>query len=257
MNRKLIVLPALISSIAFSSLPAYAATSTAEIVDFNMQLIDLDPADGIAPAFSILGGPYIHVLNYAYALGQGLFDHSDIETFGTLQHTYPYGSVFSMAAADTFASRAEADKAGTYSGVSSLGFDFSLTPNTSAVFTATATVSAHPRDGYRTYGQAFMMAMLFGGGDFYEQLSTADAATGEAGTRAFYGELHSGSAAMAGRFDMEARATAQVPEVPEPGSWAMLLAGIAVIGLAGARRLKPRITAKLSFPRRRESMLRL
>lgn len=235
MNRKLIVLPALISSIILSSLSAHAATSTAEIVEFNMQLIDLDPADGIVPGLAILEGTYIDVLNYAY--GPGLYDHSRIGTFGTLQHSYPSGSVFSMASADAFASRAQTDATGTsFQAASSLGFAFSLTPNTSAVFSATTTVGSDAHGGYRTYGQTHMMGNVYGGGDFYQMLSTADASMGGQRTLPFYGELHSGSLAMTGRFDIGTRAAAQILEVPEPGSWAMLLAGMAIVGLAGARR---------------------
>lgn len=234
MNRKLLVEFVLASSAVLLTPAAIAATSKAEISGFNIQLIDLDPMDGIAPAMTIAEpmGTFVHY----YIVAEGLDERGSLSDFGTLQHDSLSGSVFSMAGADAFSSVAVLDaryglvQAGSYQ-----YFTFWLTPNSAAVFSATAAFETKAQHDSRNYAAAYMDGLLWYGARFSHLLSTANSPVDETASGTFYGELHTGSTQEGGMLSIGTTAIAQIQAVPEPGSWTMLLAGFAVVGLAARR----------------------
>lgn len=243
--RLMVATIALASS--FTAVAAHAAPgASARISDFSYQLIDLNLLDGIAPSITFEPG-----LDYWQASGSYCFGHtggcrSDYH-FGIGQYDYQTGPGSSRVtiAPDLMQASVALDRrfdpeADIFSAVAYFNGAFVLSPWTEVRFTSAAALSV----AADAYTEAGVVTHLYGWlGDMepdtprYFQSSMALAASGaQAGELG--GSLRSGGLAEHGTFYRIASANlTRAAPVPEPSSYAMLVAGLAVLG---ARRLRRR-----------------
>lgn len=224
---------------AFSSAHAQTSSARADITGFTVQLIDLDAADGIAPSLSFASQSQ-H--SHYSVVGDGVFDFGDTYGYGSVARDDAAGVLASHVANDALSSRVQA-RAGGLSFLASADWfaQFHLSPATAVVFRAMTRVDSMIGVGAEALAQAGMSGDLGGKGGFYSWLVGNAAAPPSANEGLLYGELRSGSdsAGMDGSLSIYTSARVITSPVPEPGGWAMLLGGLAVLAvLPGVARYK-------------------
>lgn len=224
--------------------PVPAIRSSASIGNFGYQLIDLTPADGIAPSIVFEPRSYFaEVLLQSDASGGGTpVSQATTHVFGTVDIRNANG-------------RASATLGPNYSGEVSVGIDslgarggtrdevnFVLSPNARVIFSADGSVDVAP---ITPQANGFAIAELSG------EISspfTSHRTTFGSSVLSYYGSEDRGLSVVANSGDDEAAgflvvhtgvsAVTSLAPIPEPGGAAMMLAGLGLLGAAGARRWK-------------------
>ena len=236
-NRKS-VLAALFCALAMGN--SFASSARADITGFKIELIDMDASDGIAPAIAFPYDPWVQAFIGIYNRSDYYEEYSGY--YGTLHGANGTGIAITAVLPDSGSSRVEAFTADSLAYSSgSQTMPFVLTPNTLALFGVEFAVGMDREAGDTTYAIASLEADLMGEQRFSGRLRTGDGLHEDA-SRLFYGELLSGAGEGQGSFRLDTVASAlnAVAPVPEPGSWAMLTAGLAVLGGAQWRRRRAR-----------------
>ncbi|WP_082552033.1 PEP-CTERM sorting domain-containing protein [Massilia sp. Root351] len=242
--KKLVGLMLILGFSCLSVVNVHAATAKSELNKFKMEIIDLNLSDGIVPSitFSQAQG---NVAQAGYAVsGRGADATEFISGFGSVGREYGGGSVSSMVSAAGLATQAYAPGADLwFQASSSWRGDFILSPNTAVIFTAWAEVGSALEGGHIAQGQASMEGRLTGGPGFGDRLSTSFALPSDYAEGVLFGELHSGASEAAGSVSLWSAAYASVeamPPVPEPGTGAMLAAGLALLAAVALRQRRAR-----------------
>jgi len=277
MNKHVIALAAALAA----ATPALAASSaTATLSNLQMTLIDLNPADGIAPSIAWSGnnGSFVYVSGIAVDA-----ELSDYQSFGFGD---PSSFVPLSGSAQTALSQVSAaiQAAGSYSGTnltatgSALGartagqfssFDgtayaptgyFTLSPYTLVTFEGNATLTATTTVGMDAFGVESALARAYlsanglgafgtGSQSTYDQLEGSAAQSCDADfkcvgtTKTAAGHLavtfvNLTNGNLSGTLSTVALVSGQsaVNAVPEPATYATLVAGLCLLGLVARRR---------------------
>ena len=220
-----------------------AASASAFVRDFSYQLIDLDPADGIIPSL-IFTSDIINANAFANVnnlRGPPWDDELALTTYGrgTIEKVPGSASIEAApgaAKADAIAGR------GAFSADSASGYQFTLTPNTHVVFSATARIQVahdhlnHPPDQSSAFAGLLGEFVTSAGQrtDFDSHLYSESP-----GINTIPVAVHAFTGKFAGTGNVRAQASAfalGVSPIPEPATWAMMVAGLAVAGVRILRR---------------------
>jgi hypothetical protein len=236
-----------IAAAAVAALPASAqSTASASVGNLNIQLIDLAPGDGIAPSLSFTGATTAFANAIIYAdttftdvaqqdieLGDDNIPASASNASGTAN---AFASTLSVTAATNMLSNSGWTLAqGT--------MDFILTPNTRAIFTVTASVSALPDFTEGGLGSAFASALLYG--EIVNSTSNGVTNFSSNVISSLFGEQRTLSAVIdsqgvetTGWVGIQAMAESMslASPVPEPATVGMLAAGLGILSGAARRR---------------------
>lgn len=252
MPYRRLTLPALALALA-TSLPAglaHAASVSAEasIRQFSIELIDLDPNDGITPFISFSNVTYDASSEYRLNGGATTLLRDSLDSAGSTGVTGPVGSASTSSTATSWSSAATLDgnPAGSPVALAAIFYraSYILSPATRAVFTFEGDISAPSASGpgYST-ASAFMASELYVYPDDWShprsfsllgQSPGAFSYTGE--VRSLAGEQASGMLQLS--TGVEAYLYGPAAPVPEPSTYAMLLAGVAIVGAARRRRTR-------------------
>ncbi|MFP5392300.1 MAG: PEP-CTERM sorting domain-containing protein [Gammaproteobacteria bacterium] len=226
---------------------AQNASGSASLTNLRIQLIDLDPADGVAPKLT-LATPDKYSTSASvsiYSSDSSLSDSKYFWGYGPFDvaRSTVEGAGKSLSDGKTWQSSAEyAHPVGGSLWVSSSSYSslsFKLTRNTRMIVTADASVDG---DGYSGRNRSEASVSLSGRFDdgletpHTDELSWAGAKQDEQlsiSMQTLYGSLY-------GWLTVRTGATVEynVAAVPEPATNAMLLAGVAVLGVYARRKAK-------------------
>jgi hypothetical protein len=203
--------------------------ASVETSGFSYELVDLDDMDGIIPAitFSYDGGA-----SQSYGLAHPLGSESSKSHtgYGMLENEIYGGSARAESGIDFVKVSATAWRAGmTSNSVADTYLGINMTPNTAVIFHV-------PYELYATISEpgSFARASLLFTGAVNDGFALYDVQLGRGATSgSFTGRLTSGSDGLVSNIGLTAGASVAV--VPEPATYAMLLAGLAVLGGAGLR----------------------
>ncbi|MDM5181524.1 PEP-CTERM sorting domain-containing protein [Massilia sp. DJPM01] len=227
--------------------PAQAASSTvaASIDHFQYQLVDLDLADGISPSI-IFGDERWSSETYGAGQHQSLAapgTTSIVTAFGTSGTTLSRGTMSSTASLN-FPVPADGVKH-RYGNRNSYAASFTLSPNTQLIFTGVARLSEQLAQNFDYSGSRIAMQGTLGDeADWTSTFKKSYDANNGSATVNLYGILMSDAQARQGQFSLETAVSlsapiAPIPSVPEPSSYAMLLAGTCLVGALARRRRRP------------------
>jgi hypothetical protein len=236
-----------IAAAAANALPASAqSTASASVGDLSIQLIDLAPDDGIAPSLTFTG--VTSTFANAIVYSDPDFTNVAVEDLSTGADNSPANASNASGTAAAFASTLTVTAATNM--FSNSGWtlaqgtmDFILSPNTRAIFTVTASVSALPDFTEGGLGSAFGSALLYG--EIANNTSSGVTSFSSNVISSFLGEQRTLSAVIDSQ-DLETpgwvgmQATAEslslASPVPEPATAGMLAAGLGVLSGAAHRR---------------------
>lgn len=226
---------------AGASALAQVSSVSARIDQFSYELVDLDLTDRITPALSFREFTYSE--SYYDDGGGVLVDVQYSDTFGNTAVARGSGAASTSssrtslsAEAGWAASSPQFQKIGARN---SYGWEFDITPATGVLFRAVATIDvAHGDDSYaqasvnlNSYFITPENAVPVDRGSFDSIYITQGA-----DRLVMLGYLESGDEGRQGVFSISNDVFAQnAAAVPEPAGWAMLLAGLALLG-RGLRR---------------------
>ncbi|MDM5177442.1 PEP-CTERM sorting domain-containing protein [Massilia sp. DJPM01] len=217
-----------------------AASASVQISNVRIELIDLDPNDQITP--------WVQFGYRDVAMNANLNDGGELQEIfwpGSVQLSRPYGEAAAMVGDGIMRSSAQIRDSRLAGGarVSALGSDwrmFELSPNTQLKLTLSVSLQAD--DGLGESSRA--VASIYGYVSAFDQSGTPDQFDDKlqnfsgARTVDYRSTLSTGQAAGHGTIGWAAYSYAQgsAAPVPEPASYAMLLAGLAAIGTCRLRR---------------------
>jgi hypothetical protein len=241
-----------IAAAAANALPASAqSTASATVGKLSIQLIDLAPGDGIAPSLAFTGATSTFANAILYS--DTTFTNVAADATSSGADNSPANVSNASGSADAFASTllvTAATNMFSNSGwtLAQGTLDFILSPNTRAIFTVTASVSALPDFTEGGLGTAFGSALLYG-----ELANSASNGVTSFSSNVFsslFNEERALSAVIdsqgveaTGWIGMQAMAESMslATPVPEPATAGMLAAGLGV--LSGAARKRKRKAA--------------
>jgi hypothetical protein len=217
--------------LALSTAAAHAeSTASAALTGFSFQLIDLDPNDGIAASLT-LSGQNLIVSAAGFPDDSGDSDPWDtLRVPGTASVTMYYGSASSTIGTDgSFATATASNHEAVADSISR--WNFSLSAHTTVIFTAVGSASANYEGNMRAFGDAAIFAQYRISPDVgYTNLQDAVFISSGNGGRPLSFSISSSDTELAGIVGNAASAEAySLTPVPEPESYAMLLAGVAVL----------------------------
>jgi hypothetical protein len=238
-----------IAAAAATALPAGAqSTASATVGNLNIQLIDLAPGDGIAPSLTFTGTS--NTFANAILYSDTTFTNIALEDSSVGTDNSPAHASNGSGNADAFASTLSVSA--TTNMFSNSGWtlaqgtmDFILSPNTRAIFTVIASVSALPDFTEGGLGAAFGSALLYG--EVTNDASSGVTSFSSNMISSLFNEQRTLSAVIdsqgveaSGWIGMQAMAEsmslAPVSSVPEPATVGMLAAGLGVLSGAARRR---------------------
>lgn len=213
---------------------AHASSGSASVRDFSYQLIDLDPADGITPSLifrsDIINGNAFANMNNL--LGNPWDDELALTTYGTGAIEKGPGGASTEVSPGTAQADALAWR-GAFSAGSVSGHEFTLTPNTHVVFSATAQIRVshdfinHPPERSQAFAGLFgEIATISGQRTQFDSHLFSEST----GSNTMPVAVHAFTGQFAGTGNVRAQASAfaiGVSPIPEPAAWAMLVAGLA------------------------------
>lgn len=258
---------AAVCALAFSSTSALAAAQSSVILsNVSFTLIDLNPLDGIAPSFSFLSSAGNTLLNVS-ATEDGLgTDSSSRQRVGTFSFSRDFltdlvaasaagginGYNLSVSGAATAAGTSYSANAATGAGATlpatSLPLNISLSANSLLLVQADASLFASTTYGDSASAQA-NLSLSYSYGSGASAVSVQDNKSlslqfsgANAGTESLHDFLSSVFLNTSGQtqkasFGLSASVAGQaVTPVPEPETYALVLAGVGVAGLLARRR---------------------
>ncbi len=255
-NKKIIaagLLGLVAGAMSFSTQAAGVASASASISGFTYQLIDLNPNDGITPSLTFSDGWR------GASSSSNSFTEDRIYGEGGTGVGNVNGSASTAAAAGAVASSAQTILPNEYrygfNSDTSYVRDFTLSAGTLVIFSANASVSASlaPADvmqtaatarlfgelrsdnfntpfGYRSSFDGYVNSVNQGRSDLVLLGSLHSL------NRTSFGSIGMGTATQAHWFDSPPDLPRAVRAVPEPASYAMLFAGLGLVGVAARRR---------------------
>jgi hypothetical protein len=219
--------------------------SSSTLSDFGIRLIDLAPDDGIAPALTI---------NIDH-LSTGSFYENDHDWHHSLEDERAgYGatgvSTATGSASTSFAltgSRIEASVVTdskyyqVFGGHAYRSVDFLLTPNTGLFIDATVRVDHSVTNAATETASSYAyIRASFEGMNRTNTSIDSFSVQNESGDYRLSAYIHTNATEANGRFELwnysSAVANGPIPAVPEPETYAMLLAGLGLIGFGARRR---------------------
>ncbi|MDQ1924163.1 PEP-CTERM sorting domain-containing protein [Massilia pseudoviolaceinigra] len=233
-----------LAALAAAWAPAQAASSTvaASIDHFQYQLVDLDLADGISPSIIFANERWS---SETYGAGQ----QQSLAAPGTTSIVTEFGTSGTTLSHSTLSSTASVNFPVPADGVKHLYWNrnshsasFTLSPNTQLIFTGVARLSEQLVQKFDySAGRIKMQGTLGDEADLMSTFEKSYLTNDGAATINLYGMLISDAQARQGQFSLETAASlsapiAPIPSVPEPSSYAMLLAGTCLVGAVARRR---------------------
>lgn len=220
--------------------PAQAATSSVQVDHLRVQLIDLDPSDGITPAFSV----------FSSATTVRVFENYT-QTFTWSAPVGPFSAgnagLYSNAGAlggDVFSAAGWSASADSGSDVIGRGGDatvhlqigFTLTPHTMLVATTDAPVLKAATDPYEAAFASADLSLWRPGALSRAYVSLPYQPTAPSPFQASFSNV--ADAAIYGYLDLRlvSHTFTVGPPVPEPQTAALLIAGLAFTGVVVGRR---------------------
>ena len=220
----------------WSGAASAAATATSLIGPLRVALLDLTPDDGVAPSFELQlvnGGPEVLSKNI-WMSSEGQYPNYGTSGYGTLTRSLTGVSAESTLTPTSQYSEVNAGGVpltlGAGANVRSYWISgFTLGPNTEVRIMADLTLSAMHAEGETAVAEANLVingVPNAGSEDYYIDTGSYSGS--------FWRTTYSGDTALQGTLSLSAGASAFAPAspVPEPGTWAMLLAGFAIVGAA-------------------------
>ncbi|WP_162251391.1 PEP-CTERM sorting domain-containing protein [Massilia sp. Root418] len=235
-NTKCIGMAALILGLSAGAGANAAGASRAEIKTFNVQLIDLDPADGITPAISYDSQTWVEAFVGVYTRTEY---HEDFRiSYGTLIGAYDSGGAVTTVEPGSMSSEAQSWGIDTLAySRGAQGLSFWLTPNTAAVFTAEVALALERESGDTALAWLGMSGNVWEGPSFTSELHAPATPLSYAASSTLNGTLESGGSLAMGQLNLWTQASLlTAAPVPEPASWAMLLAGLGLGAATAAGR---------------------
>lgn len=219
--------------------PAQAAVSQAgaEIQQIKIELIDLDPTDSITPWIDIVEQrPSVQVWGPSGVPSRALSDFGQVSAFGL------GGSVLADVAPTALRAAAQVDSTDLpgefYSALAILDSDFVLSPATGLRVSAIGRLFIDGLDQTGESAKVSIRTALFNPGapaSVDEVIRRSDLDANGFYTLSSY--LESGQVAQEGRLYIQAIADSRFPSlVPEPSTYALLLAGLAIVGATARRK---------------------
>lgn len=218
---------------------AAAGQSSASMTGFTITLIDLNPDDGIAPAVTYKTDSMVSWSQRSNGPAAVVDWKAGASSTEVRQQS---GWAQTTTDARSAVARAESlDDTSQFLAWSTRTMNFELTPWTAIAFSGLAQVESTVRGSRLTDGTVAMWGNLYNeavGGEDRFPLSSFEYELNSArrpGVQALVGLLQSGATTGYGDFNLRAIAEANVIPVPEPSTYAMLLAGLGLVGWAGRR----------------------
>lgn len=246
-------------------MPAHAtASSSASLTDFSWTLIDLNTADGIAPTLTFAGQSYVYTYTYNSSLGTtdshdaaGTSVMDPISSSSSDGHSVSSAAITatSLSTSGHTSGSSTGGQYGYYQGTAYLNnyysSSFTLSPFTAVIFQGTATTAATttaPYDGLHpewAYGDVQINGSLSYGNN-NQSASASFSAYSDNTSGTFYAESGplalsfinpTGNAVNGSLYGaVQSYGYSYAAAVPEPETYAMLLAGLAVVGTLSRRR---------------------
>ncbi|MBB3224347.1 PEP-CTERM sorting domain-containing protein [Pseudoduganella umbonata] len=245
---------AALAASAFVLLPgsaaAQATVAQSSLSEYRYELIDLDANDGVAPSITFN-------TTFRGVLAAAVADASELLYFdgdGGLEGDVSFGAAAGSAAVQGWltdgeiGTRGSIGNAGEYSGAAGWYADYTLSANTRLVFTGHAVGSvergALVTDQYSSAGVAVLFAPVdddgFSAQPYFARTATDSGVPGWGNFDEWFtlDIVNDGSTALSSQMVIQISANAEVASpVPEPATWLMLGAGLALTaGIARRRR---------------------
>ncbi|WP_227470374.1 PEP-CTERM sorting domain-containing protein [Massilia sp. YMA4] len=238
---------------ALSSGAVQAASSVATLSDYGFRLVDLNPYDGIAPSITFTSAEAHSYAGVAPIAGEGLTqtDYASSAWYGDVSaQSSARGAKASSSVIDgKFTSRGAVEGEGQFYANTQWGANFTLSAHTKLIFTGTASASyaGFGADYPNDYGSAYLSVTLLDNqatgpynqvvhysGGAYSYVPVPVDTMNERVRLEFF---NNGDTDLYGRFNVDVGAAGTIAPVPEPATYAMLVAGL-LLTTAVARRRK-------------------
>lgn len=235
-----------LAALAVACAPAHAATSTAtaSIEQFALRLVDLDLNDGITPSISFRP---LHTSVMTVGGGRG----EELDTYGSTAIETVFGTAAGTVSDTTVSSSASINHPlpfGSLHGYRNDSFrstEFTLSPNTQLIVSAVGKMSRElPEYVSSSTSHLRMLGYLWDDrGLWLDDFNKAYYSPVGSTTIDLTSSLISDGKARTGRFYLSSYAILSGPvmSVPEPSTYAMLLAGTFVVGALARRRRQVRL----------------
>lgn len=221
-------------AMGFSPAACAQSTSSSSLTSFSYQLVDLDLTDGIAAGLTM--SPVItFVAASGFSNADGNPDVADTHNgVGTASIAKAYGNASATYdATGVYGSRNAIEK--NYSVLSNalVSWNFVLSANTSVVFSGTGSASVQ---GYGSSAAVSLFSYGFPDGDLRDEFMVFEGSE----SRLLSLSFASSQGGLSGTIGSTIQGSAEwaAAPVPEPETYAMLLAGLGLIGACVSRRRK-------------------
>lgn len=218
----------------------------ANIKNYSFQLIDLDTSDGITPTLTITSAISNGISDPCVCGATvGLSDSTAFPTYISTAANYGYTRVWTTGDAIEYNAAARASS-GSFNTNTESVLQFTLSANTRLLFSGTASATWYADGKTSGTNEVGSSVMLYSGTtpgslalvDSYSHVLTSGVLTEWGAYQNKYSENFSvayeniSSSSFNGTLDLLIRTNGNVTTVPEPSSYAMLLIGLLLAGVA-------------------------